>query len=444
MQQSSSDPVAGLKPAPGLMRLASRLAAGPDAEDLVQSTWLRALEHEGPVRARTSWLRRVLVNEQRMQIRAGRRRGDRERATGHAVETPVEVDHVVHWLEVARVVGELVEELDEPVRLVVRERYFHGDTAAEIARRHRIPAGTVRWRLKSGLDRLRAGLDARYGGRRALWAGGLAPTVVPHSASPPASAGMTPATKGVSAMSVKIVLAMSVLAVSSGAAAWVATQDDADEVNEVVGVAAHDDAPVASALASAPETVRDADATASPDRATWARRLAEIRAAHGSTAKPGASGPAAAAHAGADEPCDEPHVGMCTDEECMEQLADQVLGLVDGCKEFMGDVPRDLSLTANVVGAPDVGTIVEHVELSSEETTPADLQECLTESMYTLDLGPTESNVEQTITVMLGAHSVDDLAHVDLDDETRAELQQAIEQAGDDAKVHVVHLAEDE
>jgi hypothetical protein len=39
-------------------------------------------------------------------------------------------------------------------------------TAAEIARVTGVPAGTVRWRLKMGLERLRAALDARHGDRR--------------------------------------------------------------------------------------------------------------------------------------------------------------------------------------------------------------------------------------------------------------------------------------
>jgi len=81
MRSSLSDP--GLVPdqAPGLMRLASRLAGASDAEDLVQSTWLRTLEHGDAVDVPRSWLRRVLVNEQRMQLRGRLRRDERERAS---------------------------------------------------------------------------------------------------------------------------------------------------------------------------------------------------------------------------------------------------------------------------------------------------------------------------------------------------------------------------
>src|SRR6185436_19146404 len=44
---------------------------------------------------------------------------------------------------------------------------------SEIARRQEVPAGTVRWRLKTGLDRVRAELDRRYAAPR--WRGLLVP-----------------------------------------------------------------------------------------------------------------------------------------------------------------------------------------------------------------------------------------------------------------------------
>src|SRR5205823_1008819 len=57
--------------------------------------------------------------------------------------------------------------LAEPYRTAVLLRYYEELSAAEIARRTEVPAGTVRWRLKEGLDRLRRQLDERSGGRRA-------------------------------------------------------------------------------------------------------------------------------------------------------------------------------------------------------------------------------------------------------------------------------------
>ena len=49
--------------------------------------------------------------------------------------------------------------LDEPFRTAIVRRYLDGETAADDRARARRPAGTVRWRLKEGLERLRAALD---------------------------------------------------------------------------------------------------------------------------------------------------------------------------------------------------------------------------------------------------------------------------------------------
>src|SRR5207237_391563 len=63
----------------------------------------------------------------------------------------------------ARVLQQLADALvalDEPFRTTVIRRYLDGETAAQIAREQGVPAGTVRWRLHTGLARLRAALDA--------------------------------------------------------------------------------------------------------------------------------------------------------------------------------------------------------------------------------------------------------------------------------------------
>ncbi len=71
-----------------------------------------------------------------------------------------------------------VKALPEPFRATVLLRYFEGVSAAEIARRDRVPAGTVRWRLKRALDLLRERLDAEHDGDRRAWALALLPIAV--------------------------------------------------------------------------------------------------------------------------------------------------------------------------------------------------------------------------------------------------------------------------
>ena len=69
--------------------------------------------------------------------------------------------------ETQQCVGRAVLALEESLRETVLLRYFEGLSAAEIARRTGTPAGTVRWRLKRGLEELRHTLDEEHGDRRA-------------------------------------------------------------------------------------------------------------------------------------------------------------------------------------------------------------------------------------------------------------------------------------
>ncbi len=155
-----------------LRRLAGTLVRGDaDADDLVQETYLAALRSppldDRPVRG---WLREVARNAGRMRARTDGRRARRE-AEGLAVGEPStpSADVLLSRLAAQRRLSTLVAELGEPFRTTVLLRYFEGLSAAEIARRQAVPEGTVRWRLKTGLDRLRAELDRDSGGDRQRW-----------------------------------------------------------------------------------------------------------------------------------------------------------------------------------------------------------------------------------------------------------------------------------
>ena len=74
-----------------------------------------------------------------------------------------------------RALAGLVIELVEPYRSTILLRFFEGLSAAEIAHREGVPPGTVRWRLKRGLDQLRAELDRSHAGSRQAWQLALAP-----------------------------------------------------------------------------------------------------------------------------------------------------------------------------------------------------------------------------------------------------------------------------
>nr|HEX4317843.1 sigma-70 family RNA polymerase sigma factor [Kofleriaceae bacterium] len=145
----------------GLLRLARSLARGGDAEDLLQDAAVDAIARGGgsddelPLRP---WLAAVLRNRWRMTRRSASRRAARELASevGDAVATPEES------IDRARALSRLAEALvtlDEPFRSTVIARYFDGESSADIAARAGVPAATVRSRLKTGLDRLRAQLE---------------------------------------------------------------------------------------------------------------------------------------------------------------------------------------------------------------------------------------------------------------------------------------------
>jgi RNA polymerase sigma factor (sigma-70 family) len=157
-------PEAVLAELEGLRSLARSLVHGDaDADDLIQDTAIAALAQPPaadprPLRA---WLAAVLRNRWRMDRRSASRRAAREHAVAIAAAADIAADPGA-GLGRARALEKLAAALvalDEPFRATVIRRYLDGRSAAELARELGIPAGTVRWRLKTGLARLRAALD---------------------------------------------------------------------------------------------------------------------------------------------------------------------------------------------------------------------------------------------------------------------------------------------
>ena len=148
------------------------------ADDLVQEAWRAALERppalDRPVRP---WLGRVLTNLARHRARGAGRRTARERAVARDEGLPGP-DELVERLDSQRALTEELAALAEPFRTTVLLCYFEDLEPSEIARRQNLPAGTVRWRLKRGLDLLRERLDRRFGDRR-QWALLLVPLARP-------------------------------------------------------------------------------------------------------------------------------------------------------------------------------------------------------------------------------------------------------------------------
>jgi RNA polymerase sigma factor (sigma-70 family) len=147
--------------APRLLRLARHLVQDPaSAEDLVQETFLLALEKRGEFDARRSleaWLVGLLTSLARRERARRARRPDPGRLELAEPEDPAEVaaqGELEHWL-----VGAL-EPCPEPLRQVLALRLQRGLSSAAIAAQLSLPPGTVRSHLSRGLAWLRLRVPA--------------------------------------------------------------------------------------------------------------------------------------------------------------------------------------------------------------------------------------------------------------------------------------------
>lgn len=130
------------------------------ADDVVQEAWLR----RGEEPARPGYLAAIVRSLASRWRRSEGRRDVRERAAARGEALPSAAE-IAARSELAHVLAEAIDRLEEPYRTTLVLRYHDDLDAAEIARRAGIPAATVRARLKRGLETLRARLDAREGGR---------------------------------------------------------------------------------------------------------------------------------------------------------------------------------------------------------------------------------------------------------------------------------------
>lgn len=209
--------------------LARTLVSDPHrADDLVQQTWVAALEHPpGPSVSLQRWLAAVMRNFARQVRRGELRRIDRESRSAHAEARP-SAHETVEAIAVQRELFEAVIGLDEPYRTTIFERFYEDLPPREIARRHGIPVKTVKTRLTRGLEKLRVDLDRRHGGRREAWL----PALLPLAGWP----GLPAPTVGMLLMNTKVKIAAAALAlVGTGAIVWNAIGKSDAGTNETAG-----------------------------------------------------------------------------------------------------------------------------------------------------------------------------------------------------------------
>lgn len=185
----------------------SLLGRGPDADDLAQETFARALASDGPRRVSRGWLATIAHN-----LSSEFRRGDARRRAREEIAARPEAEPPGEALERAELQRSLLDEvlrLAEPAKSAVVLRYLEGLSYAEVAERQGVSEAAVRKRVSRALEDLRVRLDERPGGRE-HWAGLLLPFAGSEVAPPPlATAGLTTKTllTGALTMSPKLKLA---------------------------------------------------------------------------------------------------------------------------------------------------------------------------------------------------------------------------------------------
>jgi RNA polymerase sigma-70 factor (ECF subfamily) len=238
------------------------------ADDVVQTAWLRAIEHRSqPHPSPRAWLARVVRNLASKERRSQRRREHREREVARPEALPP-ADDIAARIEAHRRLLDALSALGEPYRRTLTMRYLDELSGAEIAAREGVAEGTVRWRLSHALDLLRDALDRRHDGDRRAWCLALLPSL--RDSNLPLSIGGAAAVQGV--------LVMNVLAKSALAAV------------AVIGVSAgvwwlRSDAQPAEPRAIAPPSVAAAELAALPAPAPEARAEVAPAARAGEPAK---------------------------------------------------------------------------------------------------------------------------------------------------------------
>ncbi|MGH1345869.1 MAG: RNA polymerase sigma factor [Nannocystales bacterium] len=385
-----------------LRSLARSLVSVQEADDLAHEGWIAShgASHDG----HPAWWRTVLRRRRDMTVRSDLRRQSREARTeaGHTEATPP--DAALQRNELCEALQRALAHLDPQDRDLVLRRYCEGHTAGELSTEFGLPSSTVRTRLSRSLQRMRDHLD-RTGGRAAWMSAAVAWS--PESLTSP----------GVLAVSTSTTTkAIAATAFGSLLVACIAmTQDDTEAPDE-------SELPAATATATAATKL---DATSDDGSAKGRRKRWESL-----------RGAIASRRAKRDKPDSEPSVlGDRTHEDVLAEMEDELqrfeaLGplmasvLEQGVPLFvecLEALPKGatgkLHLRADVIGEPELGAIVESVEVVDDSLDEPAVEECLRESAYSIALESVDEPVSKSlnITVDMADRSLSVNTNLDLE-----------------------------
>jgi RNA polymerase sigma-70 factor (ECF subfamily) len=325
------------------------------ADDVAQDTWLAAAGKVPADRPIRPWLSRVVLNLVRMRSRSDKRRSATEDAAPVADAVPT-ADELVDRVELQRAIVDEVLALTEPYRSTVLLHFFEGLSSAEIARRFDLPDGTVRRRLKTALDELRARLARRYERR-----GGLAAFVPIAGVAGPAKSTLLAA--GDIAMKKLLVGIVLVLIVVGGFWLWRSRHDGGASSESGTTAATGSGAASHGTGSSAPGSAAPAVLAAKPwfvQPAAAHRRIAG-RVTHGGAPLGGA-------------------VVRLGDDASREELATRVSG-ADGAFDFGMLPPATFVVSAEAAEKTPAAVVIAAADPSSKA------------DQIKLELGPCRSRI---------------------------------------------------
>ncbi len=140
-------------------------------------------------------------------------------------------------------------------------------------------------------------------------------------------------------------------------------------------------------------------------RARWDDRRARILAAHGRGARGDAQDSQASSRTsprGSVEGDRSPDAAENGGDAVFNTFIEETTTLTQGCEELIGKKIASVQIEAHLIGAPEIGTIVESVAASGPMEGIDALTECLTEGMYTLQLGDAGTNFQRDAVLTLG------------------------------------------
>ncbi|MFE9258041.1 ECF RNA polymerase sigma factor SigK [Streptomyces sp. NPDC006879] len=150
-----------------VMGLICRILRDPDqaaevTQDVMVEAWRTAGRYQPDLGSARTWVLTLAHRRAVDRVRSQRARGERElRAALLEAHTPVDdVAQTVEELEEQRRVRRCLDTLSLAQREAVLLAYYEGMTYREVARSLSSPEGTVKSRLRGGLQRLRDCLEA--------------------------------------------------------------------------------------------------------------------------------------------------------------------------------------------------------------------------------------------------------------------------------------------